>query len=34
LVSEPQPDRAIPIAIAAMAIPQARSERVIGSPVD
>jgi hypothetical protein len=34
LVSDPQPDRPIPMAIAAMAITPARSERVIGSPVD
>jgi hypothetical protein len=33
LVADPHPDRPIPIAIAAMAITPARSERVIGSPV-
>jgi hypothetical protein len=33
-VSDPQPDRPIPIAIAEMAITLARSARVIGSPVD
>jgi hypothetical protein len=34
LVSDPQLDRPIPIAIAEMATTPARSTRVIGSPVD
>jgi hypothetical protein len=34
LVSDPQPDMPIPIAIAEMATTPARSARVIGSPVD
>jgi hypothetical protein len=34
LVSDPQPDSPMPTAIAAMAITPARSERVIGSPVE
>jgi hypothetical protein len=33
-VSDPQPERPIPVAMAAMATTPARSERVIGSPVD